>query len=893
MHMKKKIVLFLILFLFGITGVKAADVASVNGENCTSIANAIKKVTSSEKTTITLLMDRNENITIPEGKNIVLDLNGYTLGNNGASSTVITNNGTLEITNGTVTSTASSGMINNNSTGKLTIKDGSYIATGSRQVVYNKGGTATLGGTAIFESETPERATVHNLDNGKLYIEGGTIIANNSYAVYNDKGTLNIGVKNEVYNQSSPVIQGKTYGVIANNKINVYDGIIKGVTSPLGTANSNNAPTTNIDTGETKIEDIEELSEKVIAAEVISGDTYNTLTYNLDNSKIVKVTFNPAGGDVSPTSKKIYKGDAIGSLPEPIKQDHTFDGWYTDPDNGTKITENTKPSSDTTYYAHWTYVDPNKVAYVDGIGYTSLQVALALGGNIKLMSDVVVTSNLEMHKEAILDLNGHTIIMKNSKLYIEEKVTIDDKSSSGNGKITSNANFTVIVGEDGISTNAHLIHKGGIIEGTGVNGAIYNYETTEIDGGTVQANNSGNGVRYTVYNRKNLLMKDGTIYSANGRAVQVYENANFIMDGGLIKADSEGEQVVNLYGNCSATINGGRIEGLKSQTAGIAAFANTNLEINGGTIIGSDMAVTGNGNENSGNVTITVNGGDLIATTGVGMYLPQRNSITTINGGNISGPTGIEIRASKLVINDGNITGTSETYSNTTNPNGTTSLGAAVAVAQHNTKLPIEVIINGGNLKALVPIVESNPQGNSPEDISKVSIIINKGNFESTGDKVIDAENPEIIIQQVSGGTYTYDPINYVADGYGVATLQDGRFEVTKIHNIVIDSDSADNVSVDKSKYPYKTVVKLKVKEKDGYNAVIKVIDENGKEIEVNDNKFTMPDSDVTVSIKYTKKLIPINPKTGDSIIVYMFILLLSVIDLGLYKVYKKGEKDV
>ena len=600
------------------------------------------------------------------------------------------------------------------------------------------------------------------------------------------------------------------------------------------------------------------------------------------------MTFDPAGGDVSPTSKKIYKGDAIGSLPEPIKQDHTFDGWFTDPDYGTKINENSKPDSSTTYYAHWTYVDPNKVAYVDGIGYTSLEVALGLGGNIKLMSDVVVTSNLEMHKEAILDLNGHTITMKNSKLYIEEKVTIDDKSSSGNGKITSNASYTVVVGEDGISTNAHLIHKGGIIEGTGIHGAIYNYETTEIDGGTVQANNSGDDVRYTVYNRKNLIMKDGTIYSANGRAIQVYENSTFTMNGGLVKSDATSDQTVNLYGNCSATINGGTIEGLGDDMAGIAMFGNTNLTVNGGTIKGSGMAVAGNGNEVSGNTNITINGGELIATTGVGMYLPQRNSITTINGGSISGPTGIEIRASKLVVNDGNIIGTSSTYSNTTNSNGSTSLGAAVAVAQHNTKLPIEVIINGGNLKALVPIVETNPQGNSPEDISKVSIVINSGNFESTGDKVIDAENPETITQQVTGGTYTYDPTTYVKDGYGVVKLSNNTYEVTMIHNIFIDLDSTEFVSTDSSKYAYKTIVKLNVTKKDGYDAVIKIKDENGNSIEVNDNKFMMPDSDVTISVTYQEAK---NPKTGDCILICFGLLIISSATLIGFKIRSKRKR--
>ena len=74
------------------------------------------------------------------------------------------------------------------------------------------------------------------------------------------------------------------------------------------------------------------------------------------------------------------------------------------------------------------------------------------------------------------------------------------------------------------------------------------------------------------------------------------------------------------------------------------------------------------------------------------------------------------------------------------------------------------VLINGGNLKVTVPVGEGNPQNNPQDAIDQVSITIKKGDFESTGDKVIDAENPETIIQLVTGGTYTYDPSEYVQD---------------------------------------------------------------------------------------------------------------------------------
>ena len=155
-------------------------------------------------------------------------------------------------------------------------------------------------------------------------------------------------------------------------------------------------------------------------------------------------------------------------------------------------------------------------------------------------------------------------------------------------------------------------------------------------------------------------MKSGNVYSKDGRCIQVYQNSTFTMNGGLVKTDVQNEQAVNLYGDCSATINGGTIEGLNTNTAGLVMFNNTNLVVNGGTIKGYDMGIAGNGSRKNANITI--NDGTIIATSGVGMYLPQMESTTIINGGDISGPTGIEIRAGTLIVNDGNITGTSEEY---------------------------------------------------------------------------------------------------------------------------------------------------------------------------------------------------------------------------------------
>ena len=887
--MKKKIVLFIVLFLFCIFSVKAAPSESDNyaiGETGYPTFNDALAVAGSTQTTITLLKDLGDNITIPEGKNIILDLGNHTLRNTSANATVIVNNGTLVITNGTVTSDKKSGMINNNSSGKLTINDGNYIATGKRQSIYNDGGTLNIGGTAKLESSTNERATLHNLNNGTINITGGTIIAKDSYAIYNEKGLINIGTKDDDFNTDAPKILGKNYGIIAATSYNFYDGIIGSVSSNITgkVTKTGLTPTYVNDGSQTLLNEMETDSVKKTGTytDDVSGITYNTLYGWIDPTNRITVTFDPTGGTTSKSYKKMYIGNPVGTLPDAERVDHLFDGWYTEENGGSQITENTMPNTDTTYYAHWTYVDPNTVALCDG-ELMSLAAAFAKGGNITLMSDVIITTPLLMNKAATFDLNGHTISLKNNYINITEEVTITDSSNPQTGKITSNADFTIIVGEENQSTNGYLIHKGGTIEGLGAYGAIRNYATTIIDGGTVTANATES--EYVIYNQDELIVKSGTVHSTNGRAIQVHENSTFVMDGGLFTSDAENDQTVNLYGNCSATINGGTIEGLNNNTAGIAMFGNTNLTVNGGTIKGHAMAIAGNGNEVSGNANITINDGTLVATNGVGMYLPQRNSTTIINGGNISGPTAIEIRASELIINGGTITATSNTYSVTNNASGTTTTGAAIAVSQHNTKLPIHVVINDGTFTGKVPICDVNPMNNPQDALDLIDIDIRGGNFNSTGNTMVDSFPSDPFI---TGGTYTFDPSAYVVDGY-VAIPEGNRFRVYRTFKVILDSSCDNLITVANNTYLPGDEVEFTLNGTLDEGAKIEIRDTNGNLVPFDENnKFTMPTSDVT--IKIINKT-PVSPNTGDNLLSY--ILLLEVAIIGLLSIKIISKKDI
>ena len=71
------------------------------------------------------------------------------------------------------------------------------------------------------------------------------------------------------------------------------------------------------------------------------------------------VTFDPNGGTVSIASKTVLLGDVYGELPVPTKANQAgFEGWYTEPEGGTKITAETRYllRGDVTLYAHWTEI---------------------------------------------------------------------------------------------------------------------------------------------------------------------------------------------------------------------------------------------------------------------------------------------------------------------------------------------------------------------------------------------------------------------------------------------------------------------------------------------------------------------------------------------------------
>lgn len=95
------------------------------------------------------------------------------------------------------------------------------------------------------------RATIQNNANSTLTIESGYVWGYYQQAISNE-GTLILGVEGGNLSTTSPIIQGKTYGVVSIGDIEFYDGVVKGVDGAFsGTVGTIEANTQILDSSET------------------------------------------------------------------------------------------------------------------------------------------------------------------------------------------------------------------------------------------------------------------------------------------------------------------------------------------------------------------------------------------------------------------------------------------------------------------------------------------------------------------------------------------------------------------------------------------------------------------------------------------------------------------
>ena len=90
--------------------------------------------------------------------------------------------------------------------------------------------------------------------------------------------------------------------------------------------------------------------------------------FEIEAKPIVTVTFDANGGDCSVASSVCdQETGKLSALPEASWDGWRFDGWFTAPDGGEKITPDTVFKDNTIVYAHWTSLDKIAADYVRGL----------------------------------------------------------------------------------------------------------------------------------------------------------------------------------------------------------------------------------------------------------------------------------------------------------------------------------------------------------------------------------------------------------------------------------------------------------------------------------------------------------------------------------------------
>ena len=242
--------------------------------------------------------------------------------------------------------------------------------------------------------------------------------------------------------------------------------------------------------------------------------------------------------------------------------------------------------------------------------------------------------------------------------------------------------------------------------------------------------------------------------------------------GGLLQVKRGASLIINDASKAgNYKVGTGRIDASTAKTYAAVSVTVKNdnpdkqarLTVNNTNLTGYYYAITGNGSRNNTDITVfasVLNGtcpGD-----NLGIYHPQdgtltvRGDATTITGYS----SGIEMRAGSLVVSSSAIiTATAEEFSATPNGSGTTIVGSAIAVSQHNTNYPISVSLASNKLYGYYSLYEDDLQDAQTEG---VSLEIKSGTYYG---RIYSRHYTQFI----AAGQYAFDPTPYLkADTWAV-----------------------------------------------------------------------------------------------------------------------------
>ena len=588
-------------------------VAKVGNDKYETLQAAVNAATT-ENSTVTLLKDVTEDITIPTGVTAMLDLSGKTLTNKAGKHTItVENGGKLNISDSVGT-----GVVDNTSHGKAAI--------------YNKGEVTLNGGT--FE-RSAEKGTY------SPYSDGG-----NSWYTIANYGTMEINTGVTVENAggySSMIRNGGD--VTADCNLTIEGGNFAG---GVNTVKNDSFGVLTINGG-----NFSNTAQYVIMnwnkAEITAG-TFQTL----DTASAVLFT-SAYGADDNTVGKLTISGGEFKHASDTREMivDH-----YDESNSGAAAVTGGRFDADISKYIPSDYVqsadgtveklgESNAVAKVGDTYYKTLADAVTAADNatVTLLKDVTANVTIPADKTITLNLNGMTL------------TNVDDHTILNNGNLT-------ITGTGRVDNISHA------------KGALYNKGTVVINGGTfdrsqengMNKGESGQNSWYTIKNVGTMTINDGaTVQTAGNNAAlgkfsslvsNGYFNTNdyntnkgleqpiLTIDGGTFRG---GLNTIKNDDRARLTINGGTFSNYYQ-----AVVQNHNIaEITGGTFTAASDANTETyGIYNCGCGadidlgTLTVSGGTFTGATYAVAEVSSQNAIVNISGGQFAGTKAAIIKSS-------------------------------------------------------------------------------------------------------------------------------------------------------------------------------------------------------------------------------------------------------
>ena len=617
--MKRKLLSILLTFCLAFSLLPTAaladegsdPVAQIGETKYATLQAAINEATGNA--TVTLLANVTEDVTVPAGKNVTLDLNGHNITNKSGHTITVENDGELNISDSVGT-----GVVDNTSHGKAAI--------------YNEGEVTLNGGT--FE-RSAEKGTY------SLYGNGG-----NSWYTIANYGTMEINTGVTVKNAggySSMIRNGGD--VTADCNLTIKGG---NFTGGVNTVKNDSFGVLTINGG-----NFSNTAQYVIMnwnkAEITAG-TFQTL----DTASAVLFT-SAYGGDANTVGKLTISGGEFkhASDTQEMIVDH-----YDASNSGTAAVTGGKFDADISKYIPTDYVqsadgtveklgETNAVAKVGDTYYKTLADAVAAADNntVTLLKDVTAGITIPAGKTMTLDLNGKTL------------TNVNDHTILNNGNLT-------ITGTGKVDNISHA------------KGALYNKGTVVVNGGTFDrskengktSNDSGSNSWYTIKNVGSMTIHDGaTVQTAGnnttlGKFSSLVSNGYFdandystnkgldqpilTIDGGTFRG---GLNTIKNDDRAKLTINGGTFSNYYQ-----AVVQNHNIaEITGGTFTAASDANTETyGIYNCGCGagidlgTLTVSGGTFTGATYAVAEVSSQNAIVNISGGQFAGTKAAIIKSS-------------------------------------------------------------------------------------------------------------------------------------------------------------------------------------------------------------------------------------------------------